>query len=92
MLVKSYFLVYLNCQGMLCERTQDRFLYEARSYGVPTLFVFKKTGGSMVKNPHAKEETQVQSLIQEDSLKKEMAAHSSIIAWKIPWTEKPGEL
>ena len=34
----------------------------------------------------------VQSLGQEDSLKKDMATHSSILAWKMPWTEKPGKL
>ena len=37
-------------------------------------------------------ETQVQSLGREDPLEKEMATHSSILAWKIPWTEKPGRL
>ena len=45
-----------------------------------------------VKNPLARQETQVQSLDQEDPLEKEMATHSSILAWKIPWTEKPGGL
>ena len=38
------------------------------------------------------QETLVQSLGQEDALKKEMVAHSSILAWRIPWTEKPGGL
>ena len=37
-------------------------------------------------------ETQVRSLGQEDPLVKEMATHSSILAWKIPWTEEPGRL
>ena len=37
-------------------------------------------------------EIQVQSLGQEDSLEKEMATHSSILAWKIPWTEEPGRI
>ena len=37
-------------------------------------------------------ETWVQSLDQEDSLEKEIATHSSILAWKIPWTEEPGRL
>ena len=46
----------------------------------------------MVKNPPAKQETWVQSLGQEDTLEKEMATHSSIIAWEIPWTEEPGGL
>ena len=38
------------------------------------------------------EDTQIQILGQEDSLKKEMATHSSILAWEIPWTEEPGGL
>jgi len=42
-----------------------------------------------VKNPPARQETQVQFL---DSLKKRMATHSSILVWRFPWTEKPGEL
>ena len=37
-------------------------------------------------------ETRIQSLGQEDPLEKEMATHSSILAWRIPWTEKPGRL
>ena len=43
----------------------------------------------LVKNPPAKEKTQVQSLGWEDPLKKEMATYSSFIAWEIPWTEEP---
>ena len=46
----------------------------------------------MVKSLPAMRETQVQSLGQEDPLEKEMATHSSILAWKIPWTEEPGRL
>jgi len=38
------------------------------------------------------QETQVQSLGREDTLEKEMATHSSILAWRIPWTEEPGGL
>ena len=45
-----------------------------------------------VKHLPAIQETLVQSLIQEDPLEKEMATHSSTLAWKIPWTEKPGRL
>ena len=44
----------------------------------------------MVKNPHAMQETWVQSLGQVDPLEKEMATHSSVLAWEIPWTEEPG--
>ena len=46
----------------------------------------------LVNNLPAVQETQVQSLGQEDPLEKEMAIHSSILAWKILWTEEPGGL
>ena len=46
----------------------------------------------MVKNLPAMQETQVQSLGWEDALEKGMATHSSILAWRIPWTEEPGKL
>ena len=46
----------------------------------------------MVKNLPAIQETWVQSLGWEDPLEKEMATHSSILAWRISWTEEPGEL
>ena len=46
----------------------------------------------MVKILPPMQETQVLSLGQEDPLKKGMAIHSSILAWRIPWTEKPGRL
>ena len=46
----------------------------------------------MVKNLPAVQETQVPSLSWEDPLKKGMTTHSSILAWRIPWTEEPGRL
>ena len=46
----------------------------------------------MVKRLPTMWETQVQSLGREDLLEKEMATHSSILAWRIPWTEEPGGL
>ena len=46
----------------------------------------------LVKNLPAMRETQVQSVGQEYPLEKEMATHSSTLAWRIPWTEKPGRL
>ena len=55
----------------------------------------KLNTGSVVKNPLPLQETQdiwVQSLGLEDPLEKEMATHSSIFAWRIPWTEEPGVL
>ena len=49
-------------------------------------------GGSAIKTPPVMQETWVQSLGQEDSLEKEMATHSSILAWEISWMEEPGGL
>ena len=48
--------------------------------------------GSAIKNAPAVQESRVPSLGQEGPLEKEMATHSSILAWKIPWTEEPGGL
>ena len=45
-----------------------------------------------VKRLPAMQETWIRSLGQEDPLEKEMATHSSILAWRIPWTEEPGGL
>jgi len=47
---------------------------------------------SEVKNSPAVQKTPVQSLAWEDPLEEEMATHSSILAWKTPWTEEPGRL
>ena len=49
-------------------------------------------GGSGVKNLPAVQKTHIQSLSQEDPQEKEIATHSSILAWKIPWREEPGEV
>ena len=46
----------------------------------------------MVKRLSATQETWVRSLGREDPLEKEMETHSSTLAWKMPWTEKPGRL
>ena len=46
----------------------------------------------MVEKPPAMQETRVRSLGGEDPLEKEMATHSSTLAWKMPWTEKPRRL
>ena len=49
-------------------------------------------GGSVIKSPSAKQESWVESLGQEDALEEEIATHSSIVAWKISWTEETGGL
>ena len=48
--------------------------------------------GSVIKIPPARQETRVQSQAGEDLLQEGMATHSSILAWRIPWTEEPGGL
>ena len=49
-------------------------------------------GAQMVKNLCAMQETRIQPLGREDPLEKQMAIHSSILAWRISWTEEPGGL
>ena len=64
--------------------------------GHPKIMKQPKRGASLVaqrlKRLPAMRETQVPSLGQEDPLEKEMATYSSILAWRIPWTEEPGRL
>ena len=57
-----------------------------------SLYIWTSLVAQLVKNPPAMRETRAQSLGQEDLLEKEMATHSSILAWEIPWTEEPGGL
>ena len=64
---------------------------EARRFS-PTAVLHGFPGGSEVKALPAMQETWVRSLCREDSLEKEMATHSSILAWRIPWTDEPGGL
>ena len=54
--------------------------------------LIRPTVAQTVKRLPTMQETWVQSLGQEDLLEKEMVTYSSILAWKIPWTEKPGRL
>ena len=63
--------------------------------GLTQMYLFSSmgfSGGSVVKNPHVMQEIWVQFLVLEDPLEKEMATHSSILAWEIPWMEEPGGL
>ena len=57
------------------------------------MFTSDFPGGLVVKNPPpAMQETWVQALGQEDPLEKEVTTHSSVLAWRTPWTEEPGGL
>ena len=72
-------------------------LREVRLRGLNILPGFKQPHeasqvAQRVKNPPGMQETQVQSLDWEDPLEEGMAIHSSILAWRIPWTEEPGWL
>ena len=60
--------------------------------GYPLQYSWASLVAQLVKNPPAMSETWVRSLGPEDPLEKEMATHSSILAWRIPWTEEPGGL
>ena len=60
--------------------------------GYPLHYYWASLVAQLVKNQPAGWETWVPSLGWEDLLEKEMATHSSILAWKIPWTEEPGKL
>ena len=61
-------------------------------FEIQTVIKMSSPGGSAVENLPTMQETGVQSLGGEDPLGKEMATHSSILAWRIPWTEEPGGL
>ena len=56
------------------------------------MYIWASLVAQTVKNPPAMQETQVRSLSQEDPLEKGMATHSSILVWRIPWTEEPNGL
>ena len=70
--------------GVLRER-EETTIYLALTLGASLL-------AQLVKNLPAMQKTGVQFLGWGDPLEKEMATHSSILAWRIPWTEKPGRL
>ena len=82
-----YFLNYENMITHLQEtwKIQNKVTHSSTIYwGFP--------GSSVVKNPPAMQVTRVWHLGQEDPLEKKMATHSSILDWRIPWTEEPGRL
>ena len=56
------------------------------------VITLRKARAQTVKNPPAMQETQVRSLGRADPLQKGMATHSTVLAWRIPWTEEPGGL
>ena len=77
---------------MSSHRLRGLILEEMIGYGGPTHTCGASLVAQAVKNLPAMSETQVSSLGREDPLEKGMATHSSILAWRIPWTEEPGGL
>ena len=75
---------YTNHMTYLSFNTAYKFLQFVFSHGSRI-----NPGGSVIKNLSAVQETQIRPLGQEDPLVKEMATHSSILAWKILWIEEP---
>ena len=69
-----------------CRQTHYRLSHQGR------LYLYTYILAQMVKHLPTIRETLVRSLAREDPLEKEMANHSSTLAWKIPWTEEPGRL
>ena len=74
----------VQCHEEYLARLQEICLYPVTNMGFPS--------GSAIKNLPAMQEIQVQSLVWEKPLEKEMATHCSILAWRIPWTEEPDAL
>ena len=93
----STLLLHPSCQKCFGERgiLSEKAYLSLSSAPAPSLFLLTVPlwgfpGSSVVKNPLAIQETQVQSLGREDPLQKEITTYSSILAWEIPWTEEPG--
>ena len=87
--MKMYFFLKMDMTGELaskgCLKDSSNMQIRYRAQGVAL-------SNQSVKSLPAMQESQVQSLGQEDPLEKEMATHSSILAWRIPWTEEPSGL
>ena len=83
-------------RAKVCLSIIQSFLQSSNTFQAPILFQLNPRsgfhGGLVVKNPPAMQEMWVGSLGWEDPLEKRMATHSSILAWRIPWTEEPGRL
>ena len=67
-------------------------LFNLKTFEIPDDIKLASLVAQMINHLSAMWETQVRSLGQEDPLEKEMLTHSSTLAWKIPWMEKPGRL
>ena len=74
-------------QGVATGHWQEALCQQIKDYDINTSLLVV---AQMIKNQPAMKETGVRSQGREDPLEKEIATHSSILSWKIPWTEEPG--
>ena len=91
----AFFLLVTNCVELKRERRNERLLRKCLAIvlgKLPTPKSLNFPGGSEVKASACNAGAWVQSLGREDPLEKEVATHSSTLAWRIPWTEEPGGL
>ena len=79
-------------EGLMCISFQGLEVFFVCLFVFFLFFCLFNLIAQSVKNLLAVQETQVRSMGREDPLEKGMATHSSILAWKIPWMEKPGAL
>ena len=84
-------MINLLCRLLLPVRSLTKTMFHP-NFNAAKLNTGASLVAQMVKNLPAMQETWFQSLGEEDLLEKEMATHSSILAWTIPWTEEPGGL
>ena len=90
--VVSWTFTWCKCKFCLLHTSSSQLLCVNSRNSVPYTLSMGSPGGSVAKNPPVMQEMWVRSLGQEDPLEKEMASHSSIPPWEIPWTEEPGGL
>ena len=93
-MVEKYFILHLSKDNLICKIT-FRFTLIKNSLFInycDILVFLSSLVPQTVKNLPAIQEFQIQSLGWEGLLQKGMATHSSILAWRIPWTEEPGRL
>ena len=81
--IGSFLVIWMDLESVIQSEVRKK---EKNKYLIASL------GAQMVKNMSSMLETWIRSLGWEDPLEKEMATHSSILAWRIPWTEEPGGL
>ena len=86
------FVYCLPCAGYCAEPSMCLIAFHLHTSPVRCHYPPGFLWAQMVKNLCVMQETRIQSLGQEDPLEKGMAFHSSILAWRIPWTEEPGRL